>query len=163
MPVLKRKEQAAQKTVACTHCGGQSEVGRKAMSVFCPHCRKRLIIQDFRIKTYHSASEFSTCGSVVVERKGHIVAPVIAGDLTVKGKVQGRVTSRGPVLIGKTGWLKGDLQAPRLRVELGGVIIGYVRIGPFDPPPPPQKTGPSPQTARPGSPPTAVEKPEKKS
>lgn len=162
MGILKSTKQTARKTVACTHCGGESEVGHKALSVFCPHCRKRLIIQDFKIKTYHSASEFSTCGSLVVERKGHVVAPIIVGDLVVKGKVQGRVTSRGPVLIGKTGWLKGDLQAPRLCVEPGGVIIGFVRIGALDMFPLPQETGPPPQTARPGNPPTAVGKPGKK-
>lgn len=159
MGILKSTKQTARRTVTCTHCGGQSEVGQKAMSVFCPHCRKRLIIQDFKIKTYHSASEFSTCGSLVVERKGHVVAPIIVGALTVKGKVQGRVTSRGLVLIGKTGWLKGELHAPQLRVEPGGVIIGFVRIGSLEACPPSKKTGPSPQTAQPGSPPTAVEKP----
>lgn len=136
MPVLKPKDKGGQKTVNCTHCGQASEVGRKAMSVFCPHCRKRLIIQDFKIKSYHSASNFATCGRVIVERKGHVVAPIVVGELTIKGKVQGRVTSRGPVLIGKTGWLKGELHAPRLKVEAGGVIIGFVRIVPPEAPVP---------------------------
>ena len=74
--------------------------------------------------------EFSTCGDVVVEKKGHVVAPIKAGNLTVKGKVQGHVTARGQVQIKKTGWFKGDLEAPCLVVESGAVMDGFVRIGP---------------------------------
>ena len=99
------------------------------MSVFCPHCKQRLILEDFKIKTYYAVSEFSTFGDITVERKGHVVAPVKASNLTVKGKLQGQVTVRGKVSIRKTGWFKGDITAPTLRVESGAVVNGYLRIG----------------------------------
>lgn len=121
---------AAVKLVFCTHCACPTEVAVKAMSVFCPHCNKRLILEDFKIKSYYAVREFDTCGDVVVERKGHVVAPIKAGNLTVKGKVQGHVTARGQVEIKKTGWFKGDLEAPCLVVECGAVLDGFVRIGP---------------------------------
>src|SRR3989304_5220708 len=121
---------AAVKRVFCTHCAQVMEVAVRAMSVFCPHCNKRLILEDYKINSYYAVREFSTCGDVIVEKKGHVVAPIKAGNLTVKGKVQGHVTARGHVEIKKTGWLKGDLEAPCLVVENGAVLDGFVRIGP---------------------------------
>jgi hypothetical protein len=129
MPVTTTKRQPAVKQVICTECQKPSEVPRRAMSVFCPHCKKRLILEDFKIKTYYAVSNFSTSGDIVVERKGHVVAPVKAGNLTVKGKLQGRVTVRERASIQKTGWFKGALTAPSLRVEAGAVLDGFLCIG----------------------------------
>lgn len=120
---------AVAKHVACTHCGGGVHVSLRAMSVFCPHCNKRLILEDFKIDSYYAVREFFTCGDVVVEKKGHVVAPIRAGSLTVKGKVQGQAAVRGPVEIKKHGSFKGDLQAPSLVVENGAMLDGFVRIG----------------------------------
>jgi cytoskeletal protein CcmA (bactofilin family) len=58
------------------------------------------------------------------------VAPIKVSNLTVKGKVQGRVKARGKVVIGKTGSVKGDIVAPSLSVESGGKIQGFLRICP---------------------------------
>lgn len=99
------------------------------MSVFCPHCHKRLILEDFKIRSYYAVREFSTCGDIVVERKGHVVAPIKVGNLTVKGMVKGQVTARGKVHVNKTGHLRGDIEAPSLLVERGGVFDGFLRIG----------------------------------
>jgi hypothetical protein len=130
MPSTSKQLQAAVKEVLCTYCGRPTEVARRAMSVFCPHCKKRLILEDFKIRSYYAVREFYTCGDIVVERKGHVVAPIRVGNLTVKGKVQGDVTARGTVTIGKTGWFKGRLEAPHLHLETGAVLDGYLRIGP---------------------------------
>lgn len=104
------------------------------MSVFCPHCKKRLILEDFKIRTYYAVREFATCGDIVVERKGHVVAPIKVGNLTVKGKVQGNVTVRGKAVISKTGWFKGEIEAPSLNIEKGAVVDGFLRIGPIERP-----------------------------
>ncbi len=123
------QRRASVKHVICTNCEQGSEVARRAMSVFCPHCKKRLILEDYKIRSYYAVREFSTCGDIVVERGGHVVAPIKVGNLTVKGKVQGRVTARGRVNICKTGWFKGELNAPILCVEGGAVLNGFLRIG----------------------------------
>ncbi len=120
---------AAIRRVRCTYCDAPVEVALRAMSVFCPHCKKRLVLEDFKIDQYYAVREFFTCGDVVVEKKGHVVAPIRAANLIVKGKVQGSVTARGQVEIKKTGSFKGELQAPSLVVEAGGVLDGFVRIG----------------------------------
>ncbi len=130
MPSSTIKRHTAIKRVVCTECERPSEAPRRAMSVFCPHCKQRLILEDFKIKSYYAVSRFSTFGDIVVERRGHVVAPVKAGSLTVKGKLQGRATVRGKVSIRKTGWFKGDLTASCLSVEGGAVLDGFLRIGP---------------------------------
>ncbi len=99
------------------------------MSIFCPHCKKRLILEDFKIRSYYAVRDFSPCGDIVVERQGHVVAPIKVDNLTVNGKVQGRVTARGKVSISKTGWFKGDIEAPSLYVESGAVLDATLRVG----------------------------------
>lgn len=117
------------KIVLCTSCGEPNEVARRAMSVFCPHCQQRLILEDFKIKTYYAVRDFSTCGDIVVEKKGQVVASVRVGNLTVKGKVLGEVQAQGRVIINKTGSIIGDLEANTLELEKGAVLDGFVRIG----------------------------------
>lgn len=120
------------KRVTCTYCDQETEVAARAMSIFCPHCKKRLILEDFKVKSYHAVREFFTCGDVVIEKRGHVVAVVKAGKITIKGKVQGNVTSRGLATITKTGSLKGGLSAPALHIENGGTLDGFLRIGVCD-------------------------------
>ena len=40
--------------------------------------RKRLIIEDYKIKTYKSVRELLTCGDIVVEKRGHVRALIKA-------------------------------------------------------------------------------------
>ena len=116
--------------VRCTHCTGEAEVAEKAMSVFCPHCKQRLILEDFRIKGYKAVREFATCGDVVVEKRGAVAARVFVENLLVKGRVQGEVRARGKVEIARTGEVRGDICAPRLIVRSGALIKGFCHIGP---------------------------------
>jgi cytoskeletal protein CcmA (bactofilin family) len=102
------------------------------MSVFCPHCHKRVILENYKIRGYYGVVEFATCGDIVVERSGHVVAPIKVSNLTIKGKVQGRIKARGRVLVGKTGSIKGDIVAPTLTVEAGAKIQGFLNICPTD-------------------------------
>jgi hypothetical protein len=106
------------------------EAAVKAMSMFCPHCRKRIILENFRIKTYHAVRLFATCGNVTVERKGHVAAPVRVGSITIRGEVRGDIQAREKVEIGKTGKLRGDITARRLVVRDGGILVGQCCVCP---------------------------------
>jgi len=99
------------------------------MSIFCPECHKRIILEDLKIKSYYAVSEFATSGNVLVEKKGFVVAPIRADHVTVKGRVQGAVAARSWVHVSKTGQLKGDITAPSIFVEEGAAIDGFLRIG----------------------------------
>lgn len=120
---------AAVRRVACTYCAGAVDVALRAMSVFCPLCKKRLVLEDFKIDSYYAVREFFTCGEIVVEKKGHVVASIRGGTLIVKGKVQGHATVRGAVQIKKSGQFRGELQAPGLVIEEGAVFDAVVSIG----------------------------------
>ena len=122
--------------VECTNCGGRIETTARAMSIFCPHCRKRVILEDFSIKGYHADKQFATCGDVTVEKGGTLSAPVQVSCLTVKGQVWGDVDARERVEIRKSGLIKGTVRAPQLIVKDGGVIVGRCEIGLFRAPPP---------------------------
>ena len=129
MPLLPSQRATGVKKVVCTHCGHESEAGKRAMSVFCPKCHKRIILEDLKIRTYYAVSEFATSGDVIVEKKGFVIAPIRAGNVTVKGRVQGAIDARERVTIRKSGQLKGDVTAPILVIEDGASLDGFVRIG----------------------------------
>ena len=129
MPLFSKHRSSADKRAVCTHCGEQCEVGHRAMSVVCAHCNRRLILEDFRIISYYGVREFATCGDILVEKSGHVAARITVGNLIVNGEVRGDVVARGRVAIHKTGSLRGNIQAPRLRVESGAKLNGFVRIG----------------------------------
>ncbi len=130
MPLTSTQHPVAVKQVVCTHCRQRSEVARRALSVFCPHCHKRVILENYRIRGYYGVVEFATCGDIVVEQGGYVVAPVKVSNMTVKGKVKGHVTARGKVVVCKTGAIKGDIEARAVLVEKGGLLNGFLRIGP---------------------------------
>jgi hypothetical protein len=117
------------KRITCPHCGRGMDVGRRAMSVVCPGCNRRIDLQNYHIKTYHAVREMVTCGDVIVEKRGHVVAAVRANNLEVHGRVRGDVRVNERVAVSRTGMITGDIQAPRLRVETGGALNGFVRIG----------------------------------
>lgn len=99
------------------------------MSTVCPHCNRRLEVEDVRIRKYHAVRQVVTCGDLMVEKRGRLVASVRAVNLKVNGKLQGDIVARGRVLISKTGTVTGDIQAPWLLVEPGAELRGFLRIG----------------------------------
>lgn len=121
---------AKTKNVLCTHCGKPNEVGLRAMSVFCAHCRKRLILENVSIKSYQGVKGYATCGDVVVEKSGRVNVAIQAGNLTIKGHVKGDVLARGTIQVTKSGVLMGNVVAHALNVVPGASIDAVCRIGP---------------------------------
>ena len=117
-------------TVICLHCNKPQEVGRRAQTVTCQHCYKRLDLQDAVFSRYEARRVIETLGVVTVEKKGNVVTDKIhCGGLIVRGKVKGQVTSRGPVLVGPEADLIGDVTAPTMAVGAGAVLEGHYSIG----------------------------------
>jgi cytoskeletal protein CcmA (bactofilin family) len=104
------------------------------MSVFCRHCSRRLVVEDFQIKNFHASRTFDTCGTVTVEKRGMLAALVRVQNLVVKGKVKGDIEARERVEVHRTGEVLGNVTAPALVVQTGGLIQGDVRIGPCSEP-----------------------------
>lgn len=129
MGLFGTKAASAPRVVYCTHCNRQIDVCARAMSVFCPHCRQRVILEDYTIRSYHAVQSFRTCGDVVVERRGTLSAPIRVSTIKVKGKVWGNVEARERVEVARTGLVRGSVRAPYLIVQDGGVIVGRCEIG----------------------------------
>jgi hypothetical protein len=152
--MAKKTNYPPKKTVCCTFCGGPIEVSLKAMSIFCPHCHKRVVCEDYTIKSYHAVRSVATCGDVIVERKGHVVAPVRATSLIVRGLVRGDVLVHKLVEIESSGTIQGNIQAPRLVMHDGGKLIGkctITRNGSTSHPKPPAKPPQAPTARGPAS------------
>jgi cytoskeletal protein CcmA (bactofilin family) len=81
-------------------------------------------IEDLVIKVAYSVRKIQTCGKLVVQKKGRVIAQSIEahGGVEVEGVLEGNVVSGGPVRIGPKAQWKGDCAAPSLEVELGGQI-----------------------------------------
>jgi predicted RNA-binding Zn-ribbon protein involved in translation (DUF1610 family) len=112
---------APQRRVQCYHCRHRFDISSRAMSVPCPKCAKALIVEDVVINTAHNVRKIQTCGKVIIEKKGRVVAQSIEahGGVEVEGVVEAKVLSGGPVRIGAKAQWKGDLAAPSLTAELG--------------------------------------------
>ena len=133
MPQALKPRGGAAKCIVCPYCSRPTEVALRAMSIFCPHCRKRVILENYKITSYYAVREFFTCGDIVVEKKGQVIATIRAGNLTVKGKVQGDVCVQGTVKLLKGAAMKGSIEAPVVDVEPGASFDGALRIGPVAP------------------------------
>lgn len=116
-------------TIVCLYCSKPQEVSRRAMQITCKHCYKSLRVEDVLIKAYEARRSIDTCGVVVVEKRGNVVADrILCGGLIVRGKVKASVDSRGTVLVGPEADLIGDVTAPSLAVGAGAVLNGFYKI-----------------------------------
>jgi hypothetical protein len=116
-------------TIVCLYCNKPQEVSRRAMQITCKHCYKSLRVEDVLIKAYEARRSIDTCGVVVVEKRGNVVADrILCGGLIVRGKVKSKVDSRGTVLVGPEADLIGDVTAPSLAVGAGAVLNGFYKI-----------------------------------
>jgi len=116
-------------TIVCLYCEKPQEVARRAVQITCKYCYKSLKIEDVVIKQYEARRAIETCGVVVVEERGNVVADrILCGGLIVRGRVKGGVSSRGPVLVGPKADLIGDVTAPTLAVGAGAVLNGHYKI-----------------------------------
>lgn len=124
---------APERIVRCYHCRREIIVPGAARTASCPVCFKGLVLDDLRVREGHASGRLSTCGRVVVERKGRAVTRAVeaAQGIEVHGTLEARVISGGPVQINSGGQLKGECHATSLVVEPGAVMDRvFVRIGP---------------------------------
>jgi cytoskeletal protein CcmA (bactofilin family) len=71
-------------------------------------------------------------GNVEVSSGATVKALVEGTSVTVRGEIDGPVTAREKVLLGKSARLNGDVTAKRLQIEDGASLNGHVRTGSFE-------------------------------
>jgi len=124
------KESTPGRPVRCYHCKGEVYVPMAARSASCPLCHRGLILDDLRVREGF-AGKLTTCGKILIEKKGRAVTRQIEAcdGIDILGAVEGRVVSLGNIYLGKTARVKGDFDAPTIVVERGAVLEGMLRIG----------------------------------
>jgi cytoskeletal protein CcmA (bactofilin family) len=71
-------------------------------------------------------------GNIDVASGATVRALVEGSNITVRGDLEGPVTAREKVLLGKSARLNGDVVAKRLQIEDGASLNGHVRTGSFE-------------------------------
>lgn len=112
--------------VRCYHCLRECEVSARAMSSSCPHCHRQLAIADIVVRERHWGSRLQTCGRIVIERRARVQVNVVQASeaVEVHGSLKGRIVCYGPVTLGESASLEGDLEAPAVFVSPGAQIVG---------------------------------------
>src|SRR4051812_11159957 len=145
--------------ILCLHCGKAQEVGRKAMSVTCKFCSKSLRLEDVKITRYEARRVIETCGTVTIDKKGHVVSDVRCVSLNLRGKLKGDVVSLGKVEVAPDAELKGDVTATSMNVQPGAMLEGNYSIGPRVNGAPPDKAPIAGAAAEAAQQPAMVEEP----
>jgi hypothetical protein len=96
------------------------------MTTSCPKCSKPLLVEDVVVKTLEAVRKIQTCGKIVIQKKGHVIAQLVEahGGVEVEGILEANVVSGGLVRIGAKAQWKGDCNAPAITVEGGCKIAG---------------------------------------
>ncbi|HEY3084980.1 MAG TPA: polymer-forming cytoskeletal protein [Candidatus Dormibacteraeota bacterium] len=76
--------------------------------------------------------EVRVTGNIDVASGANVRALLEGGNVTVKGHVEGQVTARDKLTLGKNGRLSGDIQVRRLQIDDGATLNGNVRMGDFE-------------------------------
>lgn len=117
--------------VRCCHCSGMLRVSARALSIACPHCQKRVALEDLRILGSHPGKTLATCGDIVVEERAHLNLDVYGDNIVVHGRIRGSVTASTTIEICPTGRVVGDLKAPQIIVRNGAIIEGNCQMTGF--------------------------------
>ena len=128
-----RSRKAVNRQIACYHCGHLLDVSAKAMSTTCPGCHKAIKVEDLVVKTYVPVNDLQTCGKIRVTKRGRVAAKnVHSGDtLWLEGSIEGSVIADGNIKLGpKSSWKGKKLAGPKLIVQDGAALDGFVQVGP---------------------------------
>jgi cytoskeletal protein CcmA (bactofilin family) len=71
----------------------------------------------------------TTNSCLTVGPNGHVKADVVAREVIVRGKIEGKVTGRDKVQLWSTGQVIGEVLTDRLAIEDGALLRGRVEAG----------------------------------
>jgi len=71
----------------------------------------------------------TTNSCLTIGPNGNVKADVVAREVIVRGKIEGKVTGRDRVQLWSTGQVTGEVQTDRLAIEDGALLRGKVEAG----------------------------------
>jgi cytoskeletal protein CcmA (bactofilin family) len=76
--------------------------------------------------------EFRVSGNFDVATGANVKALIEGANVTIKGEVEGVLTARDKLTLGKSAKMNGDVTVKRLQIEDGASLNGHVRMGSFE-------------------------------
>jgi cytoskeletal protein CcmA (bactofilin family) len=76
--------------------------------------------------------EVRATGNIDVANGATVKALLEGTNVTLKGQVEGAVTARDKLTLGRNSRLSGDIQVRRLQIDDGATLNGNVRMGDFE-------------------------------
>lgn len=76
--------------------------------------------------------EVRASGNIDVANGAQVKALLEGANVTLKGSVEGMVTARDKLTLGRNARLSGDIQVRRLQIDDGATLNGNVRMGDFE-------------------------------
>ena len=73
--------------------------------------------------------ELRVTGNIDIASGSNVKALLEGANVTLKGSVEGAVTARDKLTLGKNAKLSGDIVVRRLQIEDGATLNGHVRMG----------------------------------
>src|ERR1700694_2898143 len=83
----------------------------------------------------HAEGEFRVAGNMEIGNGSVVKALIEATNVTIKGVVEGKLTARDKLTLGKAAKVNGDVQVRRLQIGGGREFDGLRRWGLFEAPP----------------------------
>jgi cytoskeletal protein CcmA (bactofilin family) len=76
--------------------------------------------------------EVRVTGNIDVANGATVKALLEGNNVTLKGQIEGAVTARDKLTLGKNARLNGDIVVRRLQIDDGATLNGHVRMGDFE-------------------------------
>jgi cytoskeletal protein CcmA (bactofilin family) len=76
--------------------------------------------------------EVRVTGNIDVANGATVKALLEGNNVTLKGQIEGAVTARDKLTLGKNSRLNGDIVVRRLQIDDGATLNGHVRMGDFE-------------------------------
>lgn len=118
---------ALTRIIRCYNCQGMMRVAARALSVFCPHCHKRVTVEDLRVSGAYPSKLLATCGHITVEAGAKLNLDLVCDSAEILGRINGNIRAAGTVELGRTGLVVGDIECRNVVVREGGVLRGRCR------------------------------------
>jgi cytoskeletal protein CcmA (bactofilin family) len=76
--------------------------------------------------------EVRVTGNIDVANGATVKALLEGNNVTLKGQIEGAVTARDKLTLGRNSRLSGDIVVRRLQIDDGATLNGHVRMGDFE-------------------------------
>jgi cytoskeletal protein CcmA (bactofilin family) len=119
-PARKKTERALDlRRIICFECGAELDIPASAESTMCKWCSRYVDLHDYRIVNA-IAKNFKTKGMFAIEPKGCVFnTEIIAGDVSIRGKLHGKLTAERSLTIYSGADIKGNFTTTRLIIPAG--------------------------------------------